>query len=337
MHSSSSQVRRSPVISSQIPHDSCGNSYRQIDRSALLNQLQIPSRSKMRGGFTIIELLVVIAICSVLLALLLPAVQQARETARGVQCRNNLKNLGLACLNFHETHQFFPRNTVRPRGTTAVDAEPPGSLWNWHSGTFESWPREIMPFIYQEGVRVQDAVITLGCPSDPRGPMYRIPTYGFTWYVGVYSNSNTQNNGVLVDDSDLKTPFRVSMSAVTDGASNTLLLGERPPPADGKWGWWDSRCCIEDTISPAFGTDKIYSNGIFGKCPMPAVYKQGDARDNCAFHALWSNHIAGGNFCMADGSVRSISYQAGTSPSGTTTLLEALASRNGREVTSGDY
>ncbi|MDB5334518.1 MAG: prepilin-type cleavage/methylation protein [Planctomycetaceae bacterium] len=290
-----------------------------------------------RRGVTVIELLVVIAIIGLLAAILVPAVQSARSSARNMQCKNNLRGLGLACHAFHDAHQFFPRNTVRPRGTTAIDTEPPGNLWNWHSGTYESWHREIMSYVEQSGVRVQDAVLLLGCPADPRGPTYQIPTYGFTWYVGVYSNPTCVNNGIIVDDSNLKQSFTVPVSAVTDGTSNTIMIGERPPPADGQWGWWDSRCCTEDNISPARGTNKLYSNGIFGKCPDPAIYKPGDVRDNCAFHALWSSHSAGGNFCMGDGSVRTIAYAAGNTPVGTTTLLEALASRKGSEPVLSDF
>jgi len=286
---------------------------------------------------TLIELLTVIAIIGVLSALILPAVQQSRNAARSAQCRNNLHNLGLACLTFHDTYQFFPRNTIRPRGTTAIDSEPAGNLWNWHSGTYESWNRELLPFIAKAGARVQDAIPILGCPSDPRGPAYTVPDYGFTWYVGVYSNPNTVNNGIIIDDSDLKDKLTIHVSLVLDGASNTILLAERPPSADGGSGWWDSRCCIEDSISPAKGSNRPFSSGLKGRCPSPAIYKQGDVRDNCSFNAIGSCHVGGGNFCMADGSVRTISYQAGNQHVGTTSLMEALASRNGSEVFSTDY
>ncbi len=99
----------------------------------------------MRRGFTLIELLVVIAIIAVLIALLVPAVQQVRQAAINMECKNNLKNIGLACHSFHTTHKFFPRNTVRPRGTTPIDGEPQGNLSNWHSGTYESWLRQLTP------------------------------------------------------------------------------------------------------------------------------------------------------------------------------------------------
>jgi len=285
---------------------------------------------------TLIELLVVIAIIAVLVGLLLPAVQKVREAASNSQCKNNLRNVGLACIGFEEVNHSYPRNTVRPRGVTPIDGEPPGNLNNWSSGSYESWVRQILPFIEQTNPRAQDVIRVLGCPSDPRGPTYSIPTYGFTWYVGVYSNLAYPNNGILVDDSRLQYDLKITAGGVTDGLSNTIQLAERPPPGDGKWGWWDSPCCPEDTLSPARGDAKTFSSGINGNCPRPAVYQFGNVADNCAFNAVWANHVHGGNFCMGDGSVRTITYQAGNRAAGTSTFLEALSSRSGNEVVSLD-
>ena len=294
-----------------------------------------------RPAFTLVELLVVIAIIAILMALLVPAVQRVRQAAIDTECRNNLHNLGLACHSFLDVHKYFPRNTVRPNGTTPVDGQPAGNVRTWRPGTSESWLRQITPFVEQEGARCQDAVGVFACPADPRGAGYKDADYGFTWYVGVYSNPSYVNNGILIDDDVIGNRFTVSTKNVTDGLSNTILIAERPPSSKGDWGWWDTdrggdRGMV-DTISPARGDTKFYSSGINHNCPKVAIYKPGDYRDDCAFNALWSNHSAGGFFAMGDGGVRSINYAAGNQVFNGTTLLEALASRGGEEQLPSDF
>ena len=284
-----------------------------------------------RSGFSMVELMTAMAICSLLVAFLLPAIQHAREQARIAQCKNNLRNLGMACHNFQETFGYFPRDTIRPRGTTPIGGEPPGSIWEWESGSYEPWHREIMSFIEQPQARGQDSLPILGCPTDPRGIDYTVPEYGFTWYVGVYSNSSSFNDGVIVDDSELASKQTISPRDIGDGMSQTILMTERPPSSDGELGWWDSRCCSEDNLSPIVGRNKPYQSGLRGSCQSPAYFNYNDYRDNCSFNSIWSNHRLGANFCMADGSVRTFSYQVAKQKVGSATLLEALASRSGNE------
>ncbi|QDT67039.1 DUF1559 domain-containing protein [Calycomorphotria hydatis] len=202
-------------------------------------------QSFVRKGFTLIELLVVIAIIAILIALLLPAVQQAREAARRSACKNNLKQLGLALHNYHDSHRAFPIGQ-------GIDSDVCGGTDT--SNRRAPWTVLILPFIEQtalykqfnmeaqfegtyaespnsttnNGIPSQEIVVAYHCPSFP------FPDQLHTNYFGVMGGGanlsecqsasligrNFWTNGILYQNS------KVKMKDVTDGTSNCFILGE---------------------------------------------------------------------------------------------------------------
>ncbi|MCH8828557.1 MAG: DUF1559 domain-containing protein [Planctomycetes bacterium] len=194
------------------------------------------SRRRYRRGFTLIELLVVIAIIAVLIAMLLPAVQAAREAARRTQCRNNLKQIGLALHNYVETFKRLPMGAAVDLRVTATGNN--GS-WGVHG--------RILPQLEQSNLYTR-VDLTVGwdfqtaingikvpiysCPSDPgsdrvrdpgRGKSFLYPTtYGFnygTWFV---FDPVTGRGG----DGAFYPNAKLALRDFTDGTSNTLMAAE---------------------------------------------------------------------------------------------------------------
>ena len=189
--------------------------------------------SRRRGAFTLIELLVVIAIIAILISLLLPAIQQAREAARRMQCKNNLAQLSLALQNYAIAHQVLPPGCVNATGPIRHEEK----------GYHYSWIVQLLPYI-EEGNAFRKFDFTESVYAKQHVPIitHSIPvlrcpstmTSGWTTnYVGCHDARETpidvDNNGVLFLNSS------VSFRDITDGRSHTIFLGETGAP--GALGW----------------------------------------------------------------------------------------------------
>lgn len=199
------------------------------------------------GGFTLVELLVVIAIIGILVALLLPAIQAARESARRTQCMNNLKQMGLAVHNFHDTNGYLPTARIAERFTTWTIQILP---FQEESARFNQWDLKLWYFDQLQAAREASIPVYL-CPSRDRDSLLGDDGYpsndgSKAGSVGDYASvSGSSENDFMkgtekgmiieggfsgfnsatkrVDRWFSKTKFRM----VTDGLSKTIMIGEK--------------------------------------------------------------------------------------------------------------
>ena len=271
------------------------------------------------SAFTLVELLVVIAIIGVLVALLLPAVQAAREAARRAQCTNHLKQIGLGFHLHHDAYNACP--------TGGAGADPARALVGGVPELMEKqtlgWAYQILPFIEQQNLynNPSDPVIKetpikiYFCPSRRPPQVWDINASGTVGkraqidYAGNRGNDNNGSNGIVVRALNANVQ-RCRFSTVTDGLSNTLLASERAWPID----WY---------FKPGGPENDWFRGGYAaGSIARPHLYLMGtnppikDLRGPFTGVAVpiliaasfGSAHPGGINAVLADGSVRTISF-----------------------------
>jgi prepilin-type N-terminal cleavage/methylation domain-containing protein len=289
-----------------------------------------------RTGFTLVELLVVIAIIGILIALILPAVQKVRDTASRLRCTGNIKQMALACHNYESTNNRLP---VGHR-----------SFLNTERRAFTSWLYEILPFMEQDNLfreseqafrtnanpflnpphrHIATVIKSYTCSSDQRVATSQVSTktnntIALTSYLGVSGLDYKSKDGVFIPDR------RISMNEITDGTSNTLMIGERPPSVDFQFGWWYAGTGqqITGSADQILGVREHNLQPIVSGSPCgPGIYsyKYRQLTDPCGMFGFFSPHSGGGLFGLCDGSVRQVPYSANP-------IMPALASRAGGEV-----
>jgi prepilin-type N-terminal cleavage/methylation domain-containing protein/prepilin-type processing-associated H-X9-DG protein len=288
-----------------------------------------------RRAFTLIELLVVIAIIATLLGLLLPAVQKTRSAAARISCTNNLKQIGLALHNYHDTVGSLPPGITPPlkgepyphmgwltRILPFVEQQP---LWNLTLTAYEEEP--FNPYGMPH-YGIMTPIKLFSCPADGRADGIHSTHDGLrvalTDYLGVSGLNYLTGDGVLYWGS------RVRLTDITDGTSNTLMVGERPPSPDFWYGWWYAaegqvNSGSGDTV---LGARELHAPGdqYTADCPSgPYHFVFGNLNNMCDTFHFWSLHSGGAIFLFADGSVEFLSYA-------TDSVLPALSTRAGGEV-----
>ena len=306
-----------------------------------------PRKCFVRPAFTLVELLVVMAIIGIMISLILPAIQSARETARRAQCQNNLVQLVLAVNNYEMAHGVYPPGTV----------DSTGPIHSIESGYHHNWVSQLLPYIDQkaayahmdrqvsvyhknnEDVR-QLGIRVLRCPSSSW-----LSGKGYSEYAGshhsVEAPIDADNNGIFFLNS------RIRYQDVRDGTSQTFFLGEKLT-ISGDLGWMsgtngtlrNAGTPLNDILSIASGGPQSL-DGPHGAPGEAATSEEeeaetesapaGPAPNDTAVGGFSSYHPGGANFAFGDGSLRFISETISM------TVYEQLGNRHDGQLLDSDF
>ena len=290
-------------------------------------------------GFTVVELFVVVGIISILIALLLPAVQSAREVARSVQCRNNLFQLGVALENYAASNRVYPPGVVNAEGPVTND--PVGYKFGWAA--------RILPFLEQRNTydrlnftrgAFDDANVTASsnrinsfiCPSSP----FSASSNYVACHHDVEAPIDRDNHGVFFLNS------KIGREALVDGPAFTIFLGEtRLGATFGTWasgtaatlrnaGWGVNDERSPDVALQARGAAQAArAQQSFDPVVLQAMIDNGELAGE-AVGGFSSHHNGGAHFLFGDGSVHHLKTRIDRS------VLRALAHRSDGEIIDGE-
>jgi prepilin-type N-terminal cleavage/methylation domain-containing protein len=258
------------------------------------------SSNVRRDGFTLIELLVVIAIISILMALLVPAVQKVRENANHTICKNHLKQIGIAFANFHARKGAFPQGGwANPNSSTSDPNKRTDWMWSYH----------ILPFIEKEDLWRQPNgnVINLTVVETYFCPTRRSPApYNGHAVMDYAGNAGADQDGKTGVVCKAEKPT-VRIKHITDGTSNTMLVGEKQMNLlamgtaidDNECVYWHGWNYDYDTYR--------YCRLVSGVYEKPGIDLK-IAGDNTTHYTWGSSHAAGFNAVFVDGTVHLIGY-----------------------------
>jgi prepilin-type N-terminal cleavage/methylation domain-containing protein/prepilin-type processing-associated H-X9-DG protein len=310
------------------------------------------------GGFTLIELLVVIAIIAILIALLLPAVQQAREAARRTQCRNNLKQVGLALHNYESAHRVFPPGrlgypmvfSVQAHVLPYLEGSPLYNLIDFNTAPKFALPSTPMT---RNEIAVRTIITAYICPSD----FGRVKDSEFapTNYAAATGSGTGTANHINFGDGVMFSMSSVRFRDVTDGLSNTVCFSEHVlgpgglPSSPAGSAPQDSRAEVLELPGGTATTDAScvisaggmwsgqrgakWMNGHYGDTlynhyytPNSRQFDCGNASHNYGLTAARSRHSGGVTALLGDGSVRFVGDSVDLA------VWRGTATRSGGEV-----